>query len=41
MLILKQEAPKALEIILPNEEPEPLQPCLFTILMRDHEESHV
>jgi hypothetical protein len=28
-----------LEIITPEEEPEPPQPCLFTTLMRDHEES--
>jgi hypothetical protein len=28
-----------LEVILPYEESEPLQPCLFTMLMRDHEES--
>jgi hypothetical protein len=38
MLILEQEAPEVLEIILPNEEPELPQPCLFSILMRDHEE---
>jgi hypothetical protein len=24
---------------LPEEEPELPQPCLFTVLMRDHEES--
>jgi hypothetical protein len=28
-----------LEIIMPKEELEPLQPRLFTMLMRDHEES--
>jgi hypothetical protein len=39
MLILEQESPEALEIILPDEEPELLQPHLFTTLMRDHEES--
>jgi hypothetical protein len=39
MLILEQEFPEALEVILPDEEPEPLQPRLFTKLMRDHEES--
>jgi hypothetical protein len=39
MLISEQEAPKELEVILPDEEPEPLQPRLFTVLMRDHEES--
>jgi hypothetical protein len=27
-----------LEIILSDEEPEPPQPCLFTIITRDHEE---
>jgi hypothetical protein len=37
--ILEQEAPKELEVILPDEEPEPPQPSLFTMLMRDHEES--
>jgi hypothetical protein len=39
MLIPDQEAPKELEIIVPNEEPKPPQPRLFTMLMRDHEES--
>jgi hypothetical protein len=39
MLILEQESPEALEIILPDEEPELLQLHLFTTLMRDHEES--
>jgi hypothetical protein len=39
MMIAKQEAPEALAVILPNEEPEPPQPYLFTMLMRDHEES--
>jgi hypothetical protein len=28
-----------LEIITLKEEPKPLQSCLFTALMRDHEES--
>jgi hypothetical protein len=28
-----------LEVIVPKEEPEPLQPRLFTALMRDHDES--
>jgi hypothetical protein len=39
MLILEQEAPRALEIILSDKEPELPQPHIFTILMRDHEES--
>jgi hypothetical protein len=39
MLILEQEPPEELEIILPDEEPKPLQPRLFAMLMRDHEES--
>jgi hypothetical protein len=39
MLILEQESPEALLIILPNEEPELLQPRLYTKLIRDHEES--
>jgi hypothetical protein len=39
MLILEQEAPKALEIILQDKEPEPPHPHLFTMLMRDHQES--
>jgi hypothetical protein len=28
-----------LEVILPDKEPEPPQPRLFTVLMRDYEES--
>jgi hypothetical protein len=39
MLILEQESPEALEIILLDEEPEPLQPRPFTELMGEHEES--
>jgi hypothetical protein len=39
MMILEQEAPEVLEVILPDEEPEPPQPRLFTVLMRDYEES--
>jgi hypothetical protein len=39
LLILEREPPKALEVTLPDEEPEPSQPHLFTVLMRDHEES--
>jgi hypothetical protein len=39
MLILEQEAREALEVILPDVEPERPQPCLFTVPMRDHEES--
>jgi hypothetical protein len=38
-MVLDQEAPETSEVILPEEEPEPPQPRLFTILMRDHEES--
>jgi hypothetical protein len=38
-MVLDQEAPEELEIIMLEEEPEPLQPCLFTTLMRDYEES--
>jgi hypothetical protein len=38
-IVPEQEAPEALEVILPEEEPEPPQPTLFTVLMRDHEES--
>jgi hypothetical protein len=34
-----QEAPEELEIIAPEAEPEPLQPRLYTVLMRDSEES--
>jgi hypothetical protein len=33
----EQEATEALEVVLPEEEPEPLQPRLFTMLVRDHE----
>jgi hypothetical protein len=39
MMIPEQEAPKKLEVILPDEEAEPPQPRLFTMLMRDHEKS--
>jgi hypothetical protein len=39
MLILEWESPEALEIILLDKEPKPLQPRLFTVLLRDHEES--
>jgi hypothetical protein len=38
-MVLEHEAPEALEVILLEEEPEPPQPSLFTVLMRDHEES--
>jgi hypothetical protein len=34
MLILEWESLEALEIILLEEEPEPLQPHLFTMFMR-------
>jgi hypothetical protein len=39
MLVPEQEAIETLEIILSDEEPEPPHPRLFTMLMRDHEES--
>jgi hypothetical protein len=39
MLVPEQEAAEALEIFLSDEEPEPLHPCLFTMLMRYHQES--
>jgi hypothetical protein len=39
MMILEQEAPEALEVILSDKESKPPHPCLFTILMRDLEES--
>jgi DNA repair exonuclease SbcCD ATPase subunit len=39
MMVPEQEARKALEDILPEEESEPPQPNLFTIFMRDHEGS--
>ena len=38
-MVLDQEAPDTSEVILPEEEPEPPQPRLFTVLMRDYEES--
>jgi hypothetical protein len=39
MLILEQESPESLVIILRDEEAELLHSSLFTELMRDHEES--
>jgi hypothetical protein len=39
MMIPEHDAPEELEIIMSEDEPEPSQPCLFTMLMRDHEES--
>jgi hypothetical protein len=38
-LVPKQEAPEAHEVILADAEPEPPQPRLFNMIMRDYEES--
>jgi hypothetical protein len=38
-MIPEQEAPEAHEVILPDAEPEPPQPRLYNVLMRDYEES--
>jgi hypothetical protein len=38
-MVPEQEAPEVLEVILPEEEPEPPQPRLFTTFMRDHKEN--
>jgi hypothetical protein len=38
-MVLEQEAPMAHEVILPDAEPEPPQPRLFNMIMRDYEES--
>jgi hypothetical protein len=38
-MVPKQEVPVAHEVILPDVEPEPLQPRLFNMIMRDYEES--
>jgi hypothetical protein len=38
-MVPEQEAPKAHEVILEDTEPEPLQPRLFNVLVRDYEES--
>jgi hypothetical protein len=37
-LVPRQEAPMAHEVILPDAEPEPPQPRLFNMIMRDYEE---
>jgi hypothetical protein len=38
-MVPKQEAPMVHEVILADVEPEPLQPCLFNMIMRDYKES--
>jgi hypothetical protein len=38
-MVSEQEAPEELEIITPEVEPKPPQPRLYTMLMRDYEES--
>jgi hypothetical protein len=38
-MVPEQEAPEAHDVILADAEPEPLQPWLYTVLMRDYEES--
>jgi hypothetical protein len=38
-MVAKQEAPVAHEVILVDVEPEPRQPRLFNMIMRDYEES--
>jgi hypothetical protein len=38
-MVLEQEAPKVHEVILPDAEPKPLQPYLYTMVMTDSEES--
>jgi hypothetical protein len=38
-MVPKQEAPMAHEVILADAEPEPSQPCLLNMIMRDYEES--
>jgi hypothetical protein len=38
-MVPEQEAPVVHEVILANAEPEPLQPCLFNMIMRDYEET--
>jgi hypothetical protein len=37
--VLEQEVPEELEIIMSKPEPEPSQPWVYTVLMRDYEES--
>jgi hypothetical protein len=38
-MVPEQEASEAHDVILTDAEPEPLQPQLYTMLMRDYEES--
>jgi hypothetical protein len=38
-MVPKREAPVVHEVILAEAEPEPPQPCLFNMIMRDYEES--
>jgi hypothetical protein len=38
-MVLEQEAPMAHEVILVDAEPEPPQPRLFNMIMRDYAES--
>jgi hypothetical protein len=38
-MVVEQEAPVEHEVILADAEPEPPQPCLFNMIMRDYEES--
>jgi hypothetical protein len=38
-MVVEQEAPVAHEVILVDAEPEPPQPCLFNMIMRDYVES--
>jgi hypothetical protein len=38
-MVPEQEAPVVHEVILAYAEPEPPQPCIFNMIMRDYEES--
>jgi hypothetical protein len=38
-MVPEQEAPKTHEVILVDAKAKPPQPCLYSVLMRDHEES--
>jgi hypothetical protein len=38
-MVLEQEGPVTHGVILADVEPEPPQPCLYNLLMRDYEES--
>jgi hypothetical protein len=38
-VVPEQEVPVAHEVIRADAEPEPQQPCLFNMIMRDYEES--